>query len=466
MMLTMSRVFRIRFLAYALLICLCQFFASSPALTYNFTYVNPDTGAPIGWEPGTTIKYYLDPGDFGRLTNAQAHALLKEAMRIWEEVPYANVPHFEFAGYLPEDVNGDNYDTYILLDTCYTSDLNACKTDYQKNLQTIIIFDADDSILDNELCLIGGCRAHSAPDVLDGNFFNPGTFQQGHAVFGGEILAGETADIVGIFVHEIGHLLGLAHPSLNQQLLISTIGDIPERSLYLPTMHTSLLRKYAVYPNVDDIAGIETLYPDESTQTQLGSIRGSILKADGMPMTHANVIARNTDDPWCLVYAYMSGRRCDASTTSDCEIYGKTDGSFSIDSLPPGSYTIEVEGFSEELDDYNLSVSPMIIDGDLPGNAEFWNDSDDVDDDPLAQTLIILAAGEIRDNINIKLNDTQYHDNYSVMIPSDNIPVVSATSCVEDTTDWNSLAGIESTDAGNNSDSASAGGCSLIVPRH
>lgn len=453
-------------LLFVFLVCICQWATSSPALAYNFTYVDADTGEPIGWEPGTTIQYYLDPGDFGRLTNVQAHTLLKEAMRIWEETPYATVPHFEFAGYLPLDVNADNYENYIFLDTCYTSNLNACKTDYQKNLQTIIIFDNDNSILNNELCLIGGCRAHSAPDVLDGDFFKPGRFRQGHMVFGGDILAGETADIVGIFVHEIGHLLGLAHPSLNQQLLISSVDDIIDPSAYLPSMHTSFLFRHAVNPHTDDIAGIQTLYPTDDAQIQLGSIRGVILKSDGTPMTHANVIARNTTDPWCLAYSYISGRRCDASTTSDCELYGKTDGSFSIDSLPPGSYTIEVEGFSEELDNYNLSVSPMIIDGDLPGNAEFWNDGDGVDEDPLAFTLIALAAGQIRDDINIKLNDTQYHDNYSVMIPADDILVVFATSCVEDTTDWNSLAGIEPADNGNNADSTPAAGCSLVVPRH
>src|SRR3989338_8252 len=92
----------------------------SLSFPYNFLYIHPTSGEPITWEPGTTIEYYLDPGDLGRLTNDQAHTLLQEAMKIWEEAsPYAQVPHFEFAGYLPEDVTGENYGDYVSLFQCY-----------------------------------------------------------------------------------------------------------------------------------------------------------------------------------------------------------------------------------------------------------------------------------------------------------------------------------------------------------
>ena len=82
----------------------------SPLSAYNFLYIHQTKGTPIKWDNTKPIRYYLDPGKLGRLTNEQAHTLLKEAMKIWENASLnAKVPHFEFAGYLPEDVNGTNY---------------------------------------------------------------------------------------------------------------------------------------------------------------------------------------------------------------------------------------------------------------------------------------------------------------------------------------------------------------------
>jgi len=53
---------------FLLLISLFPFTAHA----YNFLYIHPTTGRPIGWAPGTTIHYYVDPGPLGRLTNEQA----------------------------------------------------------------------------------------------------------------------------------------------------------------------------------------------------------------------------------------------------------------------------------------------------------------------------------------------------------------------------------------------------------
>lgn len=60
-----------RFAVLCLLSCVLSALAFSPALAYNYLYVEQDTGDPIGWEPGTTIEYQLDPGDAGLLTNEQ-----------------------------------------------------------------------------------------------------------------------------------------------------------------------------------------------------------------------------------------------------------------------------------------------------------------------------------------------------------------------------------------------------------
>jgi hypothetical protein len=84
---------------------------SSLYITSSFAYTYSDTnfgGQPIGWDNTKPIRYYLDPGPLPPFSNEQAHTLLKEAMKLWENAPNANVPKFEFAGYLPEDINKDN----------------------------------------------------------------------------------------------------------------------------------------------------------------------------------------------------------------------------------------------------------------------------------------------------------------------------------------------------------------------
>jgi hypothetical protein len=456
----MLKIRRTSLPAFALLLCLCWWLMPSPALAYNFTYVDPDTGTPLGWEPGTTIEYYLDPGDAGALTNEQAHTLLKKAMRIWEEVPYANVPHFEFAGYLPEDVTGDNYETYVSINHCYTSDLESCSTDYYKNLQTMIIFDPDNAILDNEFCRITGCSAHAGPKVMDGDFFHQGTFRQGAAIFGSRLYSNDTSEIVGTFIHELGHLLGLGHPLLNQQLYGNNIEGLDDSSIFLATMDTNLpWNRDDINP--DDIAGISVLYPNDRFTNELGSISGEVRKSDGSPMTHANVIARNVADPWCNAYSILSGLSCDGPTTEFCQDYNLADGRFTIGGLPPGSYTLEVEGFEDE--DYAFTVAPGLIDPYIPGNAEFWNEGDAASEDPLTYTTIDVAADEEVQDIVVVLNDTQRTDNYTTTLDPSIIGSFDNTACSKSTNDWDALIGREDTIGNPPATTGTAGGCSLIA---
>lgn len=168
-----------------LLLLLLLFLFASPLWAYNFLYIHPTTGKPIGWDNTKTIKYYLDPGKLGRLSNDQLHTLLKEAFKIWENAsPNAKVPKFEFAGYLPEDVNGTNYQKYVNQFPCYTNDLSSCGSNAQKNLQTVIVFDEDSSILNNTFCKIGGCAAFGTTTVFSGSTQDPESFVAGTVILG------------------------------------------------------------------------------------------------------------------------------------------------------------------------------------------------------------------------------------------------------------------------------------------
>lgn len=427
---------------------------STPLFSYNYLYIHPTTGTPIGWEPGTTIHYWLDPGPWGSLTNDQARILVQEAMKVWENAsPSASVPKFEFAGYLPEDVDETNYEKYVSLSQCNTDDLASCPSEAQKNLQTVIIFDEGDTILSSELCRITDCGANAGAKVFSGSL----NIVQGIAVFGTSANLRPIDSTVAIMVHELGHLLGLAHSYLNQQGF---------GGQYYPTMFGSP-NSSSVTLTPDDIAGISVLYPSDTFSTETATINGQILKSDGSPMIHVNVIARNTDDPLCEAYSYLSGRFCRYSTSQLCEFSGESgydDSSFTISGLPPGIYTLEVE----EVADYNLAftLAPGLVDPFIYGDAEFWNEGDAAGDPSnTTSSIITLAAGENRENVDIILNRSEVTDDRIKFIPLDTFTPGPGTRCPEKPPiDYAAMIGITETDPStpSNPGSSSSGGCSLI----
>ncbi len=435
---------------------------SSPLWAFNFLYIHPTTGEPVGWEPETIIHYWLDPGPLGRLTNDQAKTLVQEAMEIWEDASAnANTPHFEFSGYLPEDVNGTNYQQYVAQSPCYENDLEACPSESQKNLQTVIVFDEDQSFL-NELCITGCGFAIAGARVFGGSSANPDFIRQGIVVIGST--AGDPnipiASIIGRLTHELGHLLGLAHTSVNQEPYIN---DATGFEPFVPTMFYSFAPKSQVDQQTalatlspDDIAGIEVLYPSDAFDTDTATIKGKILKSDGSEMIYVNVIARNIEDPLCEAYSFLNGRTCDMFPVDECnkfEIYG----------LPPGTYTLEVEEVADE--NLAMTLAPGLVDPFIYGDAEFWNESDAAGDPSnLTISTITLAAGETRENIDIILNRSEVTDDRVKYIPLDTFTPGPGTRCPEEPPiDYAEMIGIdEGDDSDDGGSTPSPGGCSFV----
>lgn len=430
---------------------------SFPVLAYNVLHTNDDTGEPIAWDNAKPIKYWLDPGSLGVYTNEQLHILLQEAMRTWESVSSAKVPHFEFAGYLPEDINGSNYQNYVGLTRCFTDELDYCNVEGYRNLQTVIIFDEGGSILDNELCRIESCSAHAGPETFEGD---PGvrggvkSAVQGIAVFGA---ANMPDTMAGTFTHELGHLLGLGHSPINQQLFygINPSEEIDDR-VYFPTMEvsnryitTASGSSYGATLNPDDIAAISMLYPADDFETTTGAISGTIYKSDGTPMEHINVVAREINDPMCNVYSVVSGRYCYPTSvlTTYCVF---NNGDFIIEGLLPGSYTIEVEDIADE---QNMNFTYHY----LAGDAEFWNEGDVADEDPYLRTVITVEAGEVVEGVDITLNRSEVTDDRVKFIPIEEFDIPVTTSCVDSDIDYNELIGIVT-----DTPASSSGGCSLM----
>ena len=452
---------------------LCLVLISPTLSAYNYLYIHPTTGEPVGWEHGTTIQYWLDPGPLGRFTNDQARVLVQEAMKIWEEAsPYANVPHFEFVGYLPEDINGTNYQEYVSLFSCYEDDLGSCPTQAQKDLKTVIIFDEDDSILNNELCKITNCSALAGARVFEGSGSNPGFIKQGIFVLGsfGGADTTRVSAVMGTMIHEIGHLLGLAHTSINQEAYIDSNEEFDRYmvSMFIAISGTPVDQEVTgATLNPDDIAGISVLYPSETFATDTATIKGKILKADETPNYYTNVIARNVDDPLCEAFSFLAGRICQfASSAVFCDEPVDNNSEYIIWGLPPGTYTLEVEDIAD--DNLAMTLAPGLVDPFIYGDAEFWNEGDAAGDASyLTSNTITLAAGETRENVDIILNRSEVTDARIKYIPLDTFTPGPGTRCPEEPpVDYAEMIGIDegdsSTGSTDSTTSGSSGGCSLV----
>lgn len=452
---------------------------------YNFLYVHPTTGQPIGWEPGTTIRYYVDPGPLGELSNEQARTLLRAAMDIWENAsPYANVPHFEYVELLPEDVNGTNYSQYVSLGACYGSALSSCPTQAQRELNTVIIFDDDGSILEDSVCAFGGCEAYADARVFSGSSSNITGISQGIVILGGDIVSDSPSLSVGIYhtlgimTHELGHLLGLAHTVVNQEVYINS--QWTTRKSYLPTMvstpfpdGTGRGEKDQASLNPDDIAAMVTLYPESTATANTGTIEGEVTQSNGNSMHHANVIVRSETDPLCKAYSFLSGRICPEGYqligTTVCQnddgdsLYQV--GNFIISGLPSGSYTLEVEEIADDF--LQSSYTPALVDVFLAGDAEFWNTNDTASESNTTQSLIGLSAGESEENINIILNRSEVTSDRVKSIPLSSHSTGTGGSggnCQPVSTDYATLLGLPTASTGGTGGTTDspASGCSLI----
>jgi len=444
-----------------------------PLFAYNYLQTN-EAGQPIRWDNSKSIQYYLDPEPLVGYTLEQTHMMLQEAMKLWEDVATAKVPRFEFAGYLPEDVNESNYSNYLDKFYCYTESLEYCDNRaVHEGLRTVIIIDGNHKILENYLCLLDpNCIATAGPVTFEGGILDPDIqyIVQGYAVFGLPSITNGTTSYVSTMTHELGHLLGLGHVLINQQLFYAGTG-ITEPLLYLPTMLmnpgpgiSAVGASYGTTLNYDDIVSVSYIYPSDTFNQETATIMGTVKKSDRSAMPKVNVIVRNVQDPLCKAYSFMTGRFCThPGGGMGWVCLEGPDGSYIISGLDPADYTVEVEEVEDE--DMAMAVG-LYYDYQLAGDAEFWNEGDQASEDPYAYTVISLAAGETRENVDIILNRSEVTEGRVKYIPLDvilaNFPLPATTACTDTTTDYAGLIGV---DEGGDDATATTGGCSLIIKK-
>jgi hypothetical protein len=308
-------------------------------------------GTPYRWNLAP-IPYYTDRGGLGNQSNSAANTLVSEAFGVWQNIDTADV-RFQNSGQLSYDVTAANI---LMFDDAIRNCGNASQP------ANSIVYDLDGSIITALGMDYNSTLGFSETLCSDDT---EGFYTRGWVVLNGRFIDGQAdssshasvslAEFKGVFVHELGHLIGLDHSQINLNCLTSS--SCPSADLAgVPVMFPILLDGADATPKTDDIAAVSALYPASNFSTTKGRIQGRVVFADGKtPAQGYNVIARLEGNPRTMAVSSVSGYLFTAGVGNDLapsmydeeQFYGSQDpsliGFYDLPGLPPGNYTIEVE---------------------------------------------------------------------------------------------------------------------------
>ena len=365
---------------------------------------NNEQRIPYRWDVSSPIPIYTDIGPFEVLppnppagtvlvTNETADATVAFAAQQWTDVPTSSfqaqvVGDFAMKG-LP-DVNSAQTAAQVI------------GVDNGGGLY--VIYDADAKVMRDFFGAPPSVLGIASPEFADES---TGTITEGWVVINAQTRWFNDNNLTyyaGVFTHEVGHAINLAHSQTNGA--IGFYGDPagPKSCSTLPYSTTVTVNDVeTMYPFInqrvastgtgaaqstvdiaDDKTSISNLYPTADYATSKGSISGKILETNGRTgITGVNVIARNLDNPYADAVSAMSGDFIRVPTGDD--------GTFTLNGLTPGAryalYTdmIVQGGFPTQQPVY------------LPEGEEFYNGSSEsgngVTDDRCHMDAITAIAG-------------------------------------------------------------------------
>jgi len=327
-----------------------------PSLAGGFVTGTQVEGKPFRWDSTQfPLTYWTDQGGVGSMTKTQSDDLVQQAFQAWQDVPTTTIS-FNRAGDLGGNVTASNADAVI-------NAVNDCSTlpgppAGIARPRTIIYDDSSGSIMsalgNDPNSILGFADAVCLSGDGTDNHFN-----RGYAVLNGKgITAGNAStELKPVMIHEFGHMIGLDHSQVNVNCLPFGVCGVDLDGL--PTMFPILLDGAAMStPAVDDIAGVSELYPGTTFAPSTGTITGTVYFSDGVtPALGFNVIARRVGDPRITAVSNVSGflftgdagnplyQDSIAGTPSPFGSHQENQmGLYIIPGLPPGNYTVEVEG--------------------------------------------------------------------------------------------------------------------------
>ncbi|WP_263351431.1 IPT/TIG domain-containing protein [Acidicapsa acidisoli] len=385
--------------------------AGGPKYVAGVSYFNPAVmGQPVIW-PGGQVKYFVDQGPLGPVSNAQAVAMVDAAAAIWSAVPTAAV-NLTDSGSLAEDVNGSNVFAgngflYAPADVAPTA----------TSTPVAVIFDSDGSVMD---ALEGAgasepdnCSMNSLLVWIDNMSVNA-NLAHGVILLNGRCAT--SANLLAMMSYQLerafGRILGLDFSQVNPNA--QTLGSTePNGILGWPVMEP-LNGECSAFggdciPNpselrLDDIAALNRLYPVTAanlasfpgkmlTAPNTVSIEGTINFRSGQGMQGVNVVARPLDANGNPLYQYTvtfvsgsyfsgnrgnpvtgwtdaNGNRLDRFGSNDPSLEGFFD--LSAMPLPPGmttaNYQVTFEAVSPLYID-SVSVGPYLLGSPTPSGT-------------------------------------------------------------------------------------------------
>jgi hypothetical protein len=368
-----------------MLVSASSVYAGGPLILYD-----PAARIPYAY-PAGPVSVYTDLGDNGLLTNAESDAHTVNGYAEWTNVP---------TSYLSATVVGD----FSLVGLPDIDGFNAYLVEGTYNGGGVhVMYDDDGTIVSWWFGAPPGVLGISSPEwattgtnelleswtVINGSAANP-------ADVGGLSFA-------GVFTHEFGHSINLAHVQTNGA--IGFFGDdigpdacatpysgpltLPDFVTMYPFIDirppgTGTGDVQATVDLLDDIAALSDIYATGGWPGNWGTITGKVYDPSGNnELTGINVICRNVSNPFKDAQSALSGDWTQGRVGPD--------GLFTFNGLTPGEdYVVYID----EIVAGGFSTTPQAIPG--LGQEEYWNaaESGDPDvDDVCDWTLITPTAG-------------------------------------------------------------------------
>lgn len=318
--------------------------------------------APIVWDITAPIKYSIDKGKLGPISEADIQGAIKDAFQAWTDVSTAAIT-FKFDKVLDDDVE-------TLADY-------QVATENETGGNVVILDDNGDIVAEiygeaNRSRILG----FAAP-VVNGN-----KITAFYSLMNGNLAVNRTT-FLSTLIHEFGHAVGLDHSQIHADMA----GDgNAANDKYIPTMFPTSSDDDTLLGtlNEDDIAWISYLYPSPTFVTTYGLIKGRLVRpgSAATPVKGANVIAIRTGMGVTAEESRML--RCSCV----CDWLTKGTGEFVIP-VRKGTYRLHIEPIRSDFTG-GSSVGPY---SEKATSASFVNPVDESD----PQATATVNAGNSQD---------------------------------------------------------------------